>query len=221
MPLRVKILAGFAVPLTLLTVSASRAADPQGSARQEVLAHLNDPEVDVRRQAITELGTVGVPGDDVLLLAALRDPDLESAKLAETAIWELWGHSGDEEVDAIFNRGTDALNQGLLATSVELFTEAIKRKPAFAEAWNKRATAYFIMGDYKRSLKDCDEVMKRNPKHFGALAGYGQIYLHLEEPTKALKYLERALEINPNLDGVSELIDEIQAQLEKRRAQTI
>lgn len=221
MSIAVKVIACLTVPLALFTATASRAAEPQGSPRQQALAELNDTNVDVRRHAIAELGKVGLPGDDMLLLAVLRDPDLESAKLAEAAIWELWGHSGDQQVDAIFNRGTDALSRGMLATSVELFTEAIKRKPAFAEAWNKRATAYFIMGDYKRSLKDCDQVMKRNPRHFGALAGYGQIYLRLDEPAKALKYFEHALEINPNLDGVSELIDDIQEQLEKHGGQTI
>ena len=77
------------------------------------------------------------------------------------------------------------------------------------------------MGDYQRSLKDCDQVIKRNPKHFGALAGYGQIYLRLDEPKKALKYLEQALEINPNMDQVSQLIEQIQGQLEERRGQSI
>ena len=177
--------------------------------------------MDLRRQAIVKLGKVGQPADEALLLAALRDPDPESARLAEVAVWEVWGRSGDKQVDAILRQGAYALSQGRLATSVEFFSEAIKRKPAFTEAWNKRATAYFIMGDYQRSLKDCDQVIKRNPKHFGALAGYGQIYLRLDEPKKALKYLEQALEINPNMNQVSQLIEQIQNQLEERRGQTI
>lgn len=193
----------------------------EGGDRKQALANLSHVEVAVRRQAITTLGKLGQPADDTLLLAALRDPDPETARLAEAAVWDLWGRSGDRQVDAILHQGAYALSQGRLATSVELFSEAIKRKPVFAEAWNKRATAYFIMGDYKRSLKDCEQVIKRNPKHFGALAGFGQIYLRLDEPKKALKYLERALVINPNMDQVSQLIEQIEAQLEERRGQTI
>ena len=201
--------------------SASAVELVKGTERQQALANLSHVEMDLRRQAIVKLGKVGQPADEALLLAALRDPDPESARLAEVAVWEVWGHSGDKQVDAILRQGAYALSQGRLATSVEFFSEAIKRKPAFTEAWNKRATAYFIMGDYQRSLKDCDQVIKRNPKHFGALAGYGQIYLRLDEPKKALKYLEQALEINPNMDQVSQLIEQIQGQLEERRGQSI
>lgn len=202
-------------------LSASAVEPVKGTERQQALANLSHVDMDLRRQAIVKLGKVGQPADEALLLAALRDPDPESARLAEVAVWEVWGRSGDKQVDAILRQGAYALSQGRLATSVEFFSEAIKRKPAFAEAWNKRATAYFIMGDYQRSLKDCDQVIKRNPKHFGALAGYGQIYLRLDEPKKALKYLEQALEINPNMDQVSQLIEQIQNQLEERRGQSI
>jgi tetratricopeptide (TPR) repeat protein len=105
------------------------------------------------------------------------------------------------------------MNQGMLTTSVEFFDEAIKRQPAFAEAWNKRATAYYMLGEYKKSLNDCDEVLKRNPNHFGALAGYGQIYLQLAEPRKAVMYFERALSINPNMDQIVELVEKIRVKL--------
>jgi tetratricopeptide (TPR) repeat protein len=74
--------------------------------------------------------------------------------------------------------------------------------PDFAEGWNKRATLYFLVGDFERSLKDCDEVIKRNPYHFGSLAGYGQIYMRLNEFERAADYFKRALAVNPNLDGV-------------------
>jgi tetratricopeptide (TPR) repeat protein len=56
-------------------------------------------------------------------------------------------------------------------------------------------------GELKRSLADCDEVMKRNPNHFGALAGYGQIYFQLEQYEKAIEYWKRALRVNPNMEA--------------------
>ena len=198
------------------------AAEPlNGPQRTRALANLVHPEAEVRHAAIVKLGQVGLAADAPLLLAQLRDPDLESARLAETAIWAVWGRSGDKRVDVIVNQGVYAMGQGRLATSIELFSAAIKRRPAFTEAWNKRATAYFLLGDYRRSLKDCDEVLKRNPEHFGALAGYGQIYLRLDELKKAVHYLERALKINPNMDDVRELIEHIEEHLEERRGQSI
>ena len=77
--------------------------------------------------------------------------------------------------------------------AIATFSEVIRRKPAFAEGWNKRATVLFLAGELRKSLADCDEVMKRNPNHFGALAGYGQIYFQLEQYEKAIEYWKRAL----------------------------
>jgi len=88
----------------------------------------------------------------------------------------------------------------------------IELKPEFAEGWNKRATVYFLAGQYQRSLADCDQVIRRNPAHFGALSGYGQIYLHLGQPDKALEYFRRALAVNPNLDGVRSTIEALEAR---------
>jgi tetratricopeptide (TPR) repeat protein len=105
--------------------------------------------------------------------------------------------------------------------AVETFTKAIQRKPDFAEAWNKRATVYFLMGEHQKSLEDCDEVMKRNPAHFGALAGYGQIYLQLDQPERALVYFRRALRVNPNMRSVEQIIPQLEQLLTERRKGTI
>ena len=83
---------------------------------------------------------------------------------------------------------------------------------------NWRATTYFLAGEYRKSLADCDQVIKRNPRHFGALAGYGQIYFKLERYDKAIEYWRRALEVNPNMAGVEANIKGAEALLaEKRR----
>jgi tetratricopeptide (TPR) repeat protein len=202
-----------ALTVTLLTSLPAHAADAMELARQQALANLRNPDLGMRRQAVARLAMVGQQIDTPVLLDELRDPDLATAKLAEAVLWHLWSHSGDDTVDAILSQGVEAMNQGMLTTSVELFDEAIKRKPAFAEAWNKRATAYYMMGEYKKSLSDCDQVLKRNPNHFGALAGYGQIYLQLAQPRKAVMYFERALSINPNMDQIAELLEKIHAKL--------
>ena len=94
-------------------------------------------------------------------------------------------------------------------------------RPEFAEGWNKRATAYYLMGDLDQSLHDCDEVIRRNPNHFGALSGYGLIYVQRGELERALEYFERALAINPNMQGVQQSIELIQYRLGKEGKRSI
>jgi tetratricopeptide (TPR) repeat protein len=93
----------------------------------------------------------------------------------------------------------------------------IRRKPDFAEGWNKRATAYYLAADYRRSLADCDEVLKRNPNHFGALSGAGQIHFALENYALALVWFRRALEVNPNMIGVEINIQRTQERLQQKQ----
>jgi len=110
------------------------------------------------------------------------------------------------------------MNHGQAEAAIDTFTEIIRLKPDFAEAWNKRATVYFLIGEYDKSLRDCDEVIKRNPQHWGALSGYGQIYLRLDKPEQALAYFQRALAANPNLRQIEQMIEELkQALIEKRK----
>jgi tetratricopeptide (TPR) repeat protein len=96
----------------------------------------------------------------------------------------------------------------------------IRKRPDFAEGWNKRATAYYLAGEYQRSLADCAEVLKRNPHHFGALSGYGQIYFQLQEYEKAIAWWRRALEVNPNMLGVEINIKGTEQLLEERRGRS-
>ena len=110
------------------------------------------------------------------------------------------------------------MNNGEAQAAIGTFSEIIRRKPEFAEGWNKRATIYFLIGEYDKSLQDCDEVIKRNPQHWGALSGYGQIYVALDKPEEALVYFQRALAVNPNLQQVERMIEQLkQIVIEKRK----
>src|SRR3989454_1773011 len=130
--------------------------------------------------------------EDIPRLArALRDADPLVRTFAESALWRVWSRSGDAEVDRLLALGVEQMQARDGEAAVETFTRVIARRPEFAEGWNKRATVYYLLGEYARSLADCDEVMKRNPYHFGALSGYGMIYLQLGEPEKALLYMDR------------------------------
>lgn len=189
--------------------------------REQVVAEIKSPDLELRRRAAAWLGELGVMGDAPLLLEALGDDDEAVRLLAENSVWQVWSRSGDPDADSLLQVGIDQMNNGDGAAAVETFSKVIQKKPDFAEAWNKRATVYFLMGENEKSLKDCDEVIKRNPAHFGALAGYGQIYLRLDQPERALAYFRRALRINPNLTGVQQVIPELEQLLTQRRKGTI
>jgi tetratricopeptide (TPR) repeat protein len=77
-----------------------------------------------------------------------------------------------------------------------------------------------MAGDHQSSLADCDEVMKRNPRHFGALAGYGQIHLALENDEQAIEWFQRALEVNPNMVGVEIYLEAAKARLREKRGRS-
>jgi tetratricopeptide (TPR) repeat protein len=189
--------------------------------REQALAEIKSEDVELRRRAAAWLGELGGPADAPALLGVLTDPDEVVRVLAEHSVWQVWSRSGDQDVDGLMQIGVEQMNRGDGAGAVETFTKIIQRKPDFAEAWNKRATVYFLMGENEKSLRDCDEVVKRNPAHFGALAGYGQIYLRLDQPERALDYFRRALRINPNMRGIEEIIPEIEQLLTERRKGTI
>ncbi len=194
-----------------------------GPTRAEALAALAEPssDVDVRRRAALWLAQKGLMEDVPALVEALRDQDALVRAFAETALWQVWSRSGDEDVDRLFELGVEQMSARRGGLAVETFTRVIERKPEFAEGWNKRATIYYLLGDYEKSLADCDEVMKRNPHHFGALSGYGMIYLQLDQPTRALDYFEKALRVNPNLSSVRETVETLKALLIKKRKDTI
>jgi tetratricopeptide (TPR) repeat protein len=197
------------------------AADPEALSRAQALTALKSPDPQMRRRGALGLSTTGRMGDAPVLVGALRDPDDTVRTIAEEALWTVWSRSGDARVDELFKRGMSEMNGEHLSDAIATFTKIIETKPDFAEGWNKRATAYYLAGEYRLSLADCDEVIKRNPQHFGALSGYGQIYLQLDQPDKALEYFRRALTVNPNLEGVQTMIERIREIEARRKARTI
>jgi tetratricopeptide (TPR) repeat protein len=200
--------------IALLAVSAADARASAGAAsREEAVQALSSADPAIRREAVIALGKLGTMADVAPLLDALYDEDRGTRAFAESALWQVWMRSGDPAVDELLKAGIKQMEEGHMGQAVDSFTRVIELKPEFAEGWNKRATAYYLMGDYDQSLKDCDEVIARNPAHFGALSGYGLIYVAKGELEKALGYFERALEINPNMQGVQQSIELIQYRL--------
>jgi len=210
-----------AAALLVAVVGVSTAASAE-LTRAQALSGITETNKDERRrEAAARLGDVGTMDDMPVLVRALRDPDPLVRSLAERSMWQVWNRSGDADIDRLFEIGVEQMASRAGEAAVDTFTRIIERRPDFAEGWNKRATVYYLMGEYTKSLADCDEVMKRNPYHFGALSGYGMIHTQLGNPERALEYFERALAINPNLDGVREAANTLRAIVIQRRRNTL
>ena len=208
--------------LLALTLTCGVATLAVAGPREDALSGLEDrDDQDVRRAAVKTLMQAGTMADLPRLVQALRDPDYVVRTLAEQALWEIWSRPGDQELARTFETGTHALSQGRWDEAIDAFTRIIDRDPAFAEGWNKRATAYYLNGEYAKSLADCEEVLKRNPYHYGALSGYGMIYVQLDQPARALEYFEKALAINPNMEVVRNTAERLRELLIRRRKDAI
>jgi tetratricopeptide (TPR) repeat protein len=189
--------------------------------RSQAVQQLSSPDTSMRREAIARLRDVGAMEDATALVRVLRDSDPQVREHAEQAIWQIWSRSGNPQVDALYQAGIRQMEAGDLPDAIATFSRIIALDPSFAEGWNKRATLYFMAGDLRKSLADCDEVVKRNPLHFGALAGYAQIYGQLDYYERALEYARRALAVNPNLDGIRRYAEMLEQMLERRQRKTI
>jgi tetratricopeptide (TPR) repeat protein len=202
--------------LLLSALLCLKAGAVEPPSREQALHDLASPQLPLRHAAIVRLADVGRMSDAALILPSLKDADSDMREAAELALWSIWSRSGDAKVDALLAQGTVAMNSGLFDEALESFNAVVRRKPDFAEGWNKRATLYFLAGDARKSMADCREALKRNPQHFGALSGYGQLYMQMDEPEKALQYFEKAYAINPGMKGVAINIRGLKHLLDQR-----
>jgi tetratricopeptide (TPR) repeat protein len=206
---------------SLALVAAAQPPFPELESRAAALKALEDANARFRLAGVVYFGRNGLAADGPLLVKRLSDENPIVRDIAGHAVWLVWGRSGDAETDRLLESGIAEMNARRYPRAIEIFTAVIERTPDFAEGWNKRATAYFLAGDMRKSLADCDEVMKRNPQHFGALSGYGQIYVRLEEHEKAIEYFRRALAVNPNLTDLETVIRALDEMVRERRRRTI
>lgn len=160
-----------------------------------LLATTLAPNVVIADQSDTRL--------DKLFFNLKVNADLGLSQQLTREIWRIWSEHNKEEINVLFNDGENAMYKKEYETALEFFNKIVELAPNFAEGWNKRATVYFLMGDYHASLADIEETLKLEPRHFGALSGRGQCYFELQKFESALNAFEAALEVNPWLYDVS------------------
>ena len=136
---------------------------------------------------------------DVLFAALEMSHDIQSARMIEGQIWEIWGETKDGKPAQLMEEGTFAMANRDFFGAIEKFTELTMVEPGFAEGWNKRATVYYLVGKYDESVEDIQRTLALEPRHFGALSGLGLIMMRLGRTELALKSFKSALEIHPHM----------------------
>ncbi len=148
------------------------------------------------------------------LFGRLRAPE-RAAEVGqvENAIWQIWLQAGAPDIDAHMVEGIRALEAGDGTRALAAFNAVIDAAPGFAEGWNKRATLYYLMGEFESSAADIDRTLALEPRHFGALSGLALIREAQGRPFEALEALEKLQYIHPHLPHLGERIDRLTRQL--------
>lgn len=139
--------------------------------------------------------------------------DHDEAVAVEQAIWNAWLHHEDTQVEGRMTLGIRAMHAGMLKRSLKMFDQIVSIAPTFAEGWNKRATVYYLMGDFDASVHDIQKTIKLEPRHFGALSGMGLIYSAIGKDQAALNVWEKALSINPGMQGIKARVEELRVKM--------
>jgi tetratricopeptide (TPR) repeat protein len=155
-------------------------------------------------------------GLDFLFGALKAAPDEASAKHVEARIWAIWLQTPSDTTALLMTRAKAAMDAKNVDVAIKLLDAVIKLHPEYIEGWNRRATLYYLKNDYSRSLQDIEQVLAREPRHFGALAGLGMIMQDLGDEKRALDAFRRALAVNPHLEKVPELVKTLTEKVEGR-----
>lgn len=154
------------------------------------------------------------PRLDQLFDRLQQAPGPDTVRSLERSIWAIWySYPSNPALERLLRVGEVAMNIGELDAAEAVFGDVINEAPAFAEAWNRRATVRFIMGDYPGSITDVAQTLILEPRHFGALSGLGMIYSRLDRDEEALAAFQAALEVHPEMPGIQEAVRDLQEAL--------
>jgi tetratricopeptide (TPR) repeat protein len=153
---------------------------------------------------------------DFLFGALKAAPDEMTAKAVEERIWAVWVVSPSDTANLLMTRVRTAVEQQDTDLAIQLLDAIIKIKPDYVEAWNRRATLYYMKKDYGHALADIREVLKREPRHFGALSGLGLILQDIGDDKQALEVYRRALAVYPRLQRIPDLVKSLSEKVEGR-----
>jgi tetratricopeptide (TPR) repeat protein len=143
-------------------------------------------------------------------------PDEASAKAIEERIWTAWMVSGSDTCNLLMTRVKAASDDKNYDLAIKLLSAIVTIKPDYVEAWNQRATIYFLKEDFGHSLADLRQVLAREPRHFGALSGLGLILQDIGDDKHALEAYRKALAIDPHLEHIPDVVKTLTEKVEGR-----
>ena len=144
---------------------------------------------------------------DDLFEVLQQTKNINTIRATENQIWEVWLQHPNADVVKLMAIGTERMNLQRYTDALLIFSQVIDRYPEFAEAWNKRATLYYIVGNYDASLTDIEQTLALEPRHFGALSGLGMVYIQRRELVKAQQAFEDLIRIHPNSPNAQENLE--------------
>ena len=207
--------------LALLSAAALALLSPMASAQTVVPPGPPDPGQAIEQMQPPKDLPRPQRGDrtrnlDFLFGALKAAPDAESAKQVENRIWALWLASGSDTANLLMTRAKSAIDSNNFDLAVQLLDAIVKIKPDYIEAWNRRATLHYMRKEYRQSMEDIRQVLIREPRHFGAMSGLGMILQEFGDEKHALDVFRRALEINPHLPKIDEMVKGLTEKVEGR-----
>ena len=147
----------------------------------------------------------------------LKVDNFSLANVVEQKIWKVWStHPNSKDLTMMLTLGSDFVNNKELEKAIEIFTKVIDLDPSWAEAWNKRATVYYMIGEFEKSQADINKVLELESRHFGALAGQGLVNIELKNYEKAIKSYQQAQEIYPSMQSPNIMIEKIKKLIKKQ-----
>jgi tetratricopeptide (TPR) repeat protein len=161
-------------------------------------------------------GTDKLNNIDFLFEALKAAPDDSTAKAVEERIWALWLASGSDTANLLMTRVKTAVEAKDLDLGLKLLDALIDLRPDYVEAWNRRATIYYMKNEYGRALADIRQVLAREPRHFGAMSGLGLIMQEIGDDKRALDIYRRALAVHPHLQRIPDLVKTLAEKVEGR-----
>ena len=170
-----------------------------------VFSYLNNSIADERIKKLNQLF------DD------LKTQNYSAAYKIEQEIWQIWStHPNDENLTMLLNKGSSLVNESKYNQAIDLFSKAINLDPLWAEAWNKRATVFYLSGNFEKSQKDIDKVLALEARHFGALAGQGLVNIQLKNYEKAILSYQQVKEIYPSMQSPEIMIRRIEELIKQQ-----
>ena len=200
-----------AILLTAMTAVMPASAQDMGTTPPKQQKKLPDAP-----GKLPKVGADRTRGLDFLFGALKVAPDEASAKHVEARIWALWMQTPSDTTALLMTRVKAAMDAQQMDVALKLLDAVVRLRPDYVEGWNRRATLYYLQNDYAHSLQDIEQVLVREPRHFGALAGLGMIMQDLGDEKRALEAFRKALAVNPHLEKVPELVKTLTEKVEGR-----